>query len=215
MYIGAADIWSFVVIISAASTALYVPVGRWNITDGSIISTKDGWYLSGFGLLYTIVFYVIVLFFLAMERSLKFGIEIRGKGRKTGLHGSASSIASLAAVFQDPNTRRLFEGVDSLNSKDALDVLRQSVDTRNLQFQLGGRDTNGWAVVKPIVQTSYELGPLAPLTSNAKDLQKLRYGNLPLIYHMYVPMFIVSSTIIGVVFKFLILSSKSSFYLWA
>ena len=161
--------------------------------------------------MYTIVFYIIVLFFLAMKRSLKFGIRIRGKGRKTGQHVKASSIAGLAAMFQDSSTRRLFEGVDGLNSKDALKVLRQSVNSINLQFQLGRRDTNEWAVVKPIVQTPYEPDPFATLTSNAKDLQKLRYGNLPLSYQTYVPIFIVSSAIIVVDFTYLIFSSKSSF----
>ncbi|KAF2787776.1 hypothetical protein K505DRAFT_396095 [Melanomma pulvis-pyrius CBS 109.77] len=165
MYIVASDIWSFLVVVTAASTALYVPVERWNTTTGYVISTKDGWYLPDFGMLYTVLLYAAVIFFLMMERSLKFGIGKRGRGRTTGLHGSASSIAGLAAVFQDASTRQIFDGVDGLKGDKALKRLRESVDTTTLRLRRGGPATGGWAVAKPDQQVQYD-----PIIQNNSQL---------------------------------------------
>lgn len=219
MYLVASDIWSFLVAATATSAALYVPVERWNTTEAVIISNENAWYLSFFATLYTVVIYVVLVVCIVMERSITSTFGTRRRNRPTGLHSSASSIAGLASVFRDANTRKLCEGVDAMPSKEALEMQRQSIGNTTLLLRRWGSDEDARAIAKPVLQAAHGITDSTnkialSLPNNAKALQKLRYGSLPLIIWLSIMFLPITVVLIVITLKFLILASKSAFWIW-
>jgi hypothetical protein len=214
MYLMASDIWSFLVAATATSVALYVPDERWKNREADVQINRPAWILTDFGFMYTVLLYLVVVFFLHMERSLPSRIGIRGKGRRTGLTGSPSSIAGLAAVFRDSTTRRLAEGIDAMNSKEAMK--RQNAVWGGTELRLGRwRGHQGRPVAKPVRHARLNtLRPISELIEDPQRLGKLRYNKLPVAWWIVLLMFGFAGILIFVTLYFPIIHPQSHYYLW-
>ncbi|KAF2818446.1 hypothetical protein CC86DRAFT_413957 [Ophiobolus disseminans] len=197
MYIMASDIWSFLVAASDASAAIYIPEERWDMTSADIITTKAAWILTNFALLYTIV--------------------LRGQGRPTGLKHPASSIAGLAVVFRDTETRKLVEGIDALPSDKAEEKQREVIGKTTLLLRKWPGET-GPAVAKPIEhdeeQSAIAVEPTPSLPTDSKAIAKLRYGGIWKIAAVGTVVLLATVALIFVTLWFLILSKKTEFIIW-
>ncbi|KAK2752586.1 hypothetical protein FQN55_006699 [Onygenales sp. PD_40] len=218
MYLVASDIWSFLVATTAASVALYVPIERWDTTSATITLARESWILSEFAVLYTLLLYTAVIFLLAMDRSLEFGLGRRARGRPTGLHGSGSSIAGLAAVFQDLETRKLWEGVDLMNKKEALDRHQAMMCRTTLLLRQWRRSAYGdKAVARPVKHRKHEYATIhsgSELPRSRENLRRLRYGGVPVLAYVAIGGLLCTAVLIWVVLSYLIRTDKTSFRMW-
>ncbi|KAF2803382.1 uncharacterized protein BDZ99DRAFT_503391 [Mytilinidion resinicola] len=216
------DIWPFLVATTASATALYIPFDDWQKTKGAISYTSSGWYLSGFGLTYTLFFYALVPLILWRERSLEWNIPcLKRKPRnRTGLEGPTSSIAGLASVFRDRSARRLFEGLDVIEADEAVDQSQRRFANTKLLLRRwlrpGHVQGNTPAFIKPeesLKDLEYDEPSVATPTPN---LQKLVYGGTPKLLHPGVLFLVLAATaiIVGVVAKFIITANTNSFQMW-
>ena len=214
MYLMASDIWSLLVAATAASVALYVPDERYKDIEAEVQIKRSTWILTDFGFLYTVLLYLGALFLLMMDRSLPFGIGSRKKGHQTGLAGSPSSIAGLAAVFRDTECRKLVEGIDALNSEEATERQRDILGKAKLRL---GRwkGHHGQPVAKPVDHVRLNtLGGTPDLVEDSKTFEKLRYNHHPVKWGWVLVMLIIAAGLIFVTLWFLIIHRQTSYHIW-
>ncbi|KAF2107027.1 hypothetical protein BDV96DRAFT_637807 [Lophiotrema nucula] len=123
MYLNVVTLWPLLVAGTVSLSALYIPLENQITKQGEVHFFRTGWYLTGWELTYTIPLHLFIIFMLAQDRVLHFPNWFRHilpSGRspesryKTGLYGTASSIAGLVFVFQDRTLYPLFERLDTM-----------------------------------------------------------------------------------------------------
>jgi hypothetical protein len=160
-----ADMWSTLAAVTAVSTAVMVTLDDWDIRNGTVTRTADGWYLSGFDLGYTIFTFAALLFFLSCEVKIRrnwFGLGrfyprfLHEACAPSGVHSTPSSIAGTASLFRDQSMRDLFDGVDSQQENEALRTVRSRLPRhlvlRRWKIEKDGETQETAALIRPAKQ---------------------------------------------------------------
>ncbi|KAF2865413.1 hypothetical protein BDV95DRAFT_252848 [Massariosphaeria phaeospora] len=227
-YYNVAAMWSALSAVTAVSAAVLVSTDKWDIKPGTITTTSDGWYLSAWGLGYTLVIFIFFLTFLAAEGDIPrniFGFLRRRPAKsKSGIHSTPSSIAGVASLFQDQTVRDLFEGVDGQTEKEAVKMISSRVKRGMLilrKWTVGptsedGRETS--ALVRPKEPLSEQKGAkhdAVLLEHTSSQYQKgIRHGMRPVVVWLYPLVFFVTTTIVAITFKYVVFGDQTTFQLW-
>jgi hypothetical protein len=131
MYANVATLWPLLVAGTVSLSALYLPLDGQATRMGTLKTLRKGWYLTGWELTYTFLLHAFLLVLVMSERTLHkdklvprfvrslFKNRLRSR-YKTGLYGTASSIAGRAYVFQDESLRPLFDRLDTMKPSQAV-----------------------------------------------------------------------------------------------
>jgi hypothetical protein len=139
MFVIVADMWSLLAAATVATLTPFTDPKDWKDVDGEIIQTVTAWRLSSFDLFYTIFFYLVFVFFLAVNirdtMRVKLTMDFTSRSSwRSGLQCSPTTIAGIAYLFQDVSVRRLFEGVDAMKRPDAIAYNDSSIGKAKLKL---------------------------------------------------------------------------------
>jgi hypothetical protein len=147
MYANVATLWPLLVAGTVSLSALYSPSDDQATRTGTLTTFRKGWYLTGWELSYTTFLHVFLFWLVTRERTLhldrliprfirsRFKDKLRSRYR-TGLYGTASSIAGRAYVFRDESLRPLFDRLDTMKPSQAIMESRKRFETGKFKLLL-------------------------------------------------------------------------------